>query len=93
MRVKPIDLVIDESDPFRNDLLDRNDYVHNILSLYRSVDESLIISLSGRYGSGKTTILKMLSAEAKKSGFVAILFNAWQYDYSVTTIKPLKWIL
>ncbi|WP_319561664.1 P-loop NTPase fold protein [Marispirochaeta sp.] len=83
MRLRPKEIEINQTNPFENDLLDRRDYIDNLLSLFNRVDESLTVSLSGKFGIGKTTLLRMLKARAESEdfNFETIYFNAWKSDY------------
>ena len=81
MRFKPRKIEIDQSEPFKNDLLKRREFIENIMDLINISDDSLNIALTGKYGFGKTTALKMLCCHANNSGNKSIYFNAWENDY------------
>lgn len=82
MNLKSIDVEVDKDAPFRNDDLDRRDFVTNLKTLLSNSEENLVVALYGRYGSGKSTILKMLQAELERGGTRTSVFNAWENDYS-----------
>src|SRR6266446_7867283 len=54
-------------------------------ALYRFLDNPgtappVVLSVNGPWGSGKSSVMKMLSGELKKTGrFRIVWFNAWQY--------------
>ena len=81
MRLKSKDLEIPKHDPFVNDLLNRKEYVENIITLFKKSEEPLVIALSGQFGIGKTTLLRMIIARAEVFNFKTIYFNAWKSDY------------
>jgi len=45
----------------------------------RSIQPPYVISIDGLWGTGKTTIMKILLEKLKKSGFPVFWFNPWEY--------------
>ena len=44
-------------------------------------EDSLVVSLDGDWGTGKTFLLKRWQADLEKEGFKSIYFNAWEDDF------------
>lgn len=82
MKLVTPSLVVEDSDGFRNDVLQRQqfgDALSNLVS--RSTDE-LVISLDGKWGEGKTTFVKMWQGLLKEKGIPSIYIDAFQNDYT-----------
>ncbi len=45
----------------------------------RSIQPPYVISIDGLWGTGKTTVMKILQDKLKKSGFPVSWFNPWEY--------------
>lgn len=75
---------------FDDDLLDLSDFAARLEKFIavecNFVSGSLVLALSSRYGSGKTTFLRMWSASLEErkeaeDGTIVITLNAWESDY------------
>ena len=75
---------------FEEDLIDLRDFSKRLMQFieveHHFVDGSLVIGLSSKYGSGKTTFFRMWQNELKKTdtanGQVTVVsLNAWESDY------------
>lgn len=75
---------------FDDDLLDLSDFaarLEKFVAVERNfVSGSLVLALSSRYGSGKTTFLRMWGASLEErkeaeEGTIVITLNAWESDY------------
>lgn len=75
---------------FDEDLIGLRDFSDRLLRFidveHHFVDGSLVIGLSSKYGSGKTTFLRMLKNDLAKSESIigtvtAVSLNAWESDY------------
>ncbi len=75
---------------FDEDLIDLREFSNRLLRFidveHHFVDGSLVIGLSSKYGSGKTTFFRMLKDDLEKGnsviGPVAVVsLNAWESDY------------
>jgi hypothetical protein len=47
------------------------------------------VALNGEWGSGKTSVLRMLKSTIKRDGGTCVLIDIWQEDYSEDPILPL----
>ena len=45
----------------------------------RSIQPPYVVSIDGLWGTGKTTVMKILLEKLKKSGFPVSWFNPWEY--------------
>lgn len=67
--------------PLEEDLLYRNtrfvDRCHDLIA--GTVEPPYAISIDGLWGSGKTTLMKLLQAKLDQSGHPVFWFNPWEY--------------
>lgn len=80
MRLVTPEIEIDESDPFKNDKLDRKPFAESLLSLITNVEDNLVISLDAPWGDGKTTFVKMWQGFLKINGVQSLYFDAFAND-------------
>ena len=66
---------------WEDDALDRADVAKKLTNLVRDQKTSLVISLDGSWGTGKTFLLKRWEKQLNNEGFKAIYFNAWEDDF------------
>ena len=52
-------VIDDESNPFKNDKLNRKIYAENLTDVVSVYQEGAVISLNSKWGTGKTTFVKM----------------------------------
>lgn len=83
------DLEIPPDEPFRNDALDRKSIVEFLAALVGRTGGPFVLALDSPWGSGKTTIVRMLEAELKRQDFQSVYFNAWQVDYVTDPLVAL----
>ena len=59
MKIFTPQMMIDENEPFKNDVLKREFFAHKLNDIILNADDSLVISINAAWGEGKTTFLKM----------------------------------
>lgn len=74
-------LKVDVDNPFAGDKLKRSEAIQNLTTLVKSARQPFVISINGRWGSGKTTFVKMWKAQLEQEGHHCIMFNAWENDF------------
>ncbi len=79
---KPRDIEIDENDPFKNDLLDRETEIKNLTPILLNYNDPLVLALDAPWGAGKTTFVRIWQAYLKQQGNWCIGFNAWETDFA-----------
>ena len=73
--------VVPKDDPFANDKLDRKKCIDALTKVVQNGPGPLVISINGRWGTGKTVFLEMWNQALKNNSFTTVYFNAWQDDY------------
>ncbi|HEX9946312.1 MAG TPA: P-loop NTPase fold protein, partial [Allosphingosinicella sp.] len=64
-----------------NDLFQLADLSKRLTALVRALTQGSVSILDGRWGTGKTTFVKMWVAELERDGIPAIYFDAFAADY------------
>lgn len=82
MKLVTPSLVVEDSDGFRNDVLQRQQFGDALSNLVTRSTDELVISLDGKWGEGKTTFVKMWQGLLKEKGIPSIYIDAFQNDYT-----------
>lgn len=82
--------VINEQDPWHNDVLDRKSEAQFFTNLVRNQESPLVIGLHASWGTGKTFLLRRWQQDLVNEGFQTIYYNAWEDDF---TDDPLTAII
>ena len=75
IRVRPEDIEIPESDPFKNDLLNRKEPAKILTQLIGGIDGPCVLAIDAAWGAGKTTFLKMWSQYLRNERFPVAEFD------------------
>ena len=81
-RVHPAPVVVADTDPFKNDRLDRKETAEVLTNLLGSIHGPCVLALDATWGMGKTTFLRMWKSKLEKEGFRIVMFNAWDTDFA-----------
>jgi len=90
MNLKHKDPEINTDNPFANCKLEREKYAEILTSIVETYAEGFVLALDGKWGTGKSTFVKMWDASLRKAEFQTIYFNAWEHDFEN---EPLTAIL
>lgn len=75
-------LMVEDSDGFRNDVLQRQQFGDALSNLVTRSTDELVISLDGKWGEGKTTFVRMWQGLLKEKGIPSIYIDAFKNDYT-----------
>ena len=67
--------------PWTDDKLDRQKVADRLTTIVQDQEAPFVISLDGRWGTGKTFVLKRWRQQLQNKRFHAIYFNAWEDDF------------
>ncbi|MDE2695521.1 MAG: P-loop NTPase fold protein [Chloroflexota bacterium] len=73
---------VDPENPWGDDKLDRKEIADRLTSIVRGQDAPFVISLDGRWGTGKTFLLERWAHDLRSQDFEAIYYNAWEDDFA-----------
>ena len=80
--LKIVEPEVNPNDPWCDDVLERKEIADRLTSIVRGQEAPFVISVDGRWGTGKTFLLKRWAQELQNQGFEAIYFNAWEDDFN-----------
>lgn len=89
MNYRVSELEVPEDDPFKNDSLNRKPIVEFLADLTTRLNGPFVIALDSPWGSGKSTVVKMLKSTLQSKDFECIYFNSWKVDYIVDPLVAL----
>lgn len=81
-RIQPKEVEIPEQDPFKNDLLGRQEPAEVLTQMLRSIEGPCVLAVDAPWGAGKTTFLNMLARHLRNQEFPVVQFNAWETDFT-----------
>ena len=82
IRIKPSDIDVPKDEPFKYDLLGRQEPAEVLTHLVGDLQESCVLAVDALWGAGKTTFLRMWTQHLRNQGFPVVEFNAWETDFS-----------
>lgn len=89
MKFRLEEIEVPEDEPFKNDALKRQPVVEFVRDLIKQLEGPFVLALDSPWGTGKTTVVRMLRASLKKDGITSVYFNAWKEDYVSDPLIPM----
>ena len=82
--LKIVEPEVDAGNPWVDDKLDRKEIADRLTSIVRGQEAPFVISLDGRWGTGKTFLLKRWAQDLQNQDppWQAIYYNAWEDDFA-----------
>lgn len=71
-----------------DDLFGRKKLADNYTKLITSIKQPYVLSINGKYGSGKSFFLNRWAQELKRNNETVIFFNAWNCDFVEKPLLP-----
>ena len=72
---------IDPENPFANCKLDRSQYALPLREIVKSYSDGCVLAINGKWGTGKTTFVKMWQNYLEKCDIRTLYYNAWENDF------------
>lgn len=88
--MKTRDVNIIQENPFANCKLEREPYANTLTTIIEAYSDGFVFAVNGKWGTGKTTFMKMWRQSLDNNGYKTVFFNAWENDF---TSEPLVAIL
>ena len=82
IRIHPEEIEIPEDEPFKHDLLNREEAAEVLTHLISSIEGPCVLAIDAAWGNGKSTFLRLWSQHLRNSKFPVIELNAWETDYA-----------
>lgn len=89
MNIKHKDLVIPEDNPFQNCKLGRSKNAGVLTTIVNTYTDSFVLAINNKWGTGKTTFIKMWQQQLKNSEYKTLYFNAWENDFESSPLIAL----
>lgn len=89
MKYRLPELEVPSDNPFQHDVLDRKPLVEFLASLIGRLEGPFVLALDSPWGTGKTTIVRMLQTKLAADQFQCVYFNAWKVDYVTDPLVAL----
>jgi KAP family P-loop domain len=86
-RIAEVEIPADE--PFKFDALERKPVVEFLRDLIKQIEGPFVLALDSPWGTGKTTVVRMLRRSLEIEGFRCVYFNAWKDDYVTDPLIPM----
>ena len=86
--IKPQETQVPDGEPWSDDRLDRSETAKELTRLIKN-EQSISVSLSGRWGTGKTYLLQRWAKDLQNQGAKVAYVNAWENDFSHDSIIPI----
>ena len=80
--LKVVEQEPDPENPWVDDVLECKEVADRLTSIVRGQEQPFVISVDGRWGTGKTFLLKRWRQDLENQGWQAIYYNAWEDDFS-----------
>jgi KAP-like P-loop domain-containing protein len=89
MEVRPKIFQINPKSPFDGDQLDRESTALLLSALVQKAKTPFVLAIDSKWGTGKSTFLKMWKAKLENDGFTCLYFNAWDTDFTQDPLLSL----
>jgi hypothetical protein len=89
MNIKHYEIEIEQENPFANCKLNRQKYSSVLTNIINSYPYGFVLSLNNKWGTGKTTFVKMWEQDLKNTDFQTLYFNAWENDFENNPLTAL----
>ena len=82
--LKVLECEHDANDPWVDDVLERREVADRLTSIVRGQEAPFVISVDGRWGTGKTFLLKRWAQDLRNQdpSWEAVYYNAWEDDFA-----------
>ncbi|MEM8968622.1 MAG: P-loop NTPase fold protein [Bacteroidota bacterium] len=81
MSIKHTEIEIIPDNPFTNCKLGRQKYADVLTGIVNLYDDGFVLAINNKWGTGKTTFVKMWEQDLKGKEYQTVCFNAWENDF------------
>lgn len=89
MKFRIAEVEVPAREPFKFDALERKPVVEFLRDLIKQIEGPFVLALDSPWGTGKTTVVRMLRCSLEIEGFQCVYFNAWKDDYVTDPLIPM----
>ncbi len=87
--IKHNEIEIIAGSPFANCQLDRRQYANVLTSIVSTYADGFVLAINNKWGTGKTTFVKMWEQDLKDKKYQTVYFNAWENDFENNPLTAL----
>lgn len=87
--IKHKEIDIAAENPFANCKLDRKQYAKVLTSIVDTYADGFVLAINNKWGTGKTTFVKMWEQDLKDNKYQTVYFNAWENDFENNPLTAL----
>lgn len=80
---------IPNDNPFKNCKLNRRENAEVLETIVSTYKEGGVLALNGKWGTGKTTFVRMWQKYLKQKNITTLYFNAWESDFIIDPLIGL----
>lgn len=80
---------IPSHNPFENCKLNRRENAEVLETIVSTYKEGGVLALNGKWGTGKTTFVRMWQEHLKQNNITTLYFNAWESDFIIDPLIGL----
>lgn len=88
-KLTPPEPLIPDKDPFENCKLNRKQYADILTPILKTYKDGFVLALNNKWGTGKTTFVKMWQKKLENEEFKTLYFNAWEHDSEQNSLPAL----
>lgn len=89
MNIRHTEIEIESGNPFGNCKLDREKYSRVLTNIVNEYPEGFVLAINNKWGTGKTTFIRMWEQSLKDNEHKTIYFNAWENDFENNPLVAL----
>jgi len=89
MNIRHTVIEIESGNPFGNCKLDREKYSRVLTNIVNEYPEGFVLAINNKWGTGKTTFIRMWEQSLKDNEHKTIYFNAWENDFENNPLVAL----
>ena len=89
MSIKHSELEIEPGKPFANCKLDRQKNAKVLTGIINAYPNGFVLAINNKWGTGKTTFVKMWEQDLKDNLYQTVYFNAWENDFENNPLTAL----
>lgn len=89
MSIKHLDIVPTSQKPFADCKLNREQYANVLSELVKTYSDGFVLAINNKWGTGKTTFIKMWEQDLIDKKYQTVYFNAWENDFENNPLTAL----
>lgn len=78
-----------ENNAFKDCVLQRKKYADVLTNVIETYSDGFVLAINNKWGTGKTTFIRMWEQDLKDNEFKTIYFNAWENDFDDNPLTAL----